>query len=274
MSGGTGGDDRTAVINAMQRLGFGTNEAKVMIGLTELGTATARELSRVTDVSRPQVYSAVEGLERHGLVNVQQANPKQFQPVTPDEAESLLMRSFADDVEQVTDHLQTVAAQRERPTEEREEIWTVRGQAAVSERVVQLARGADERVVLTIEREELLTEEITAVLKALVEEGVAVLAASTAPAVRERLNAEAGVVAVDPEEYTDAEVETENDHTGRMLLVDNDTVLHSVLGEEELPGVTRETAYWSSGTGFAATLVAMMEQFLEQHDDAVAERTE
>jgi hypothetical protein len=75
----------SGALNALHRLGFGTTEAKVLVGLHRLGTATARDVSRVTDVSRPQVYSAVEGLEQRGLINVQQANPKQFQPVSPDE---------------------------------------------------------------------------------------------------------------------------------------------------------------------------------------------
>lgn len=49
-----------------------------------------------------------------------------------------------------------------------------------------------------------------------------------------------------------------------MLLVDRDTVLHSVLGDEELPGLRQETAYWSTGSGFASTLIAILERFLDE----------
>lgn len=48
-----------------------------------------------------------------------------------------------------------------------------------------------------------------------------------------------------------------------MLLVDHETVLHSMLGEDELPGSRRETAVWSSGTGFASTFIAMMDHLLD-----------
>ena len=249
------GDDVEA-FDAMGRLGFGTNEAEVLVTLHELGTATAREVSQVADVSRPQVYSAVESLESRGLVNVQHANPREFQPVTADETEALLSRRFERDIEQVTDRLRAAESRREEPTEEREEIWTVRGQEAVTERVTQLVADADERVVLGVEAPDLLTPGIREALVSRAAAGVDVTVGSTFPAVRERVEDAEGVSVLAPDAHDDA------NHTGRMLLVDDDTVLHSVLGEEDLPGATHETAYWSAGSGFATTLVTMMERTL------------
>lgn len=246
------------VAEAMQRLGFGTNEAKVLVGLHELGTATAREVSQATDVSRPQVYNAADALESRGLVNVQHANPRQFQPVTPDETASLLTRRFERDLELVTDRLHEAASRRDEPTEEREDIWTVRGQEAVTERVTQLLRDAEERIVLGIEDEALLTESIREVLVARAADGIDVTVVSQLAAVREQF------VDADDIDVLHPSPNDEQDHTGRVLLVDDDTVLHSVLGEEALPGVTRETAYWSAGSGFASTLVAMIERALQE----------
>lgn len=251
-------DDDGEAFEAMQRLGFGTNEAKVLVGLHELGTATARELSQATDVSRPQVYSAVDALEGSGLVNVQHANPRQFQPVTPDETEALLSRRFERDVEQVADRLRTAASRREGPTEEREDIWTVRGQEAVSERVTQLARDAEERIVFGVEDPTLLTDSFQELLTARAADGIDVTVVSKLAAVRERFADAEAVDVLEPSPHD------EGNHTGRVLLVDDDTVLHSVLGEEALPGATRETAYWSAGSGFASTLVAMMERALQE----------
>lgn len=250
------GDDEA--FDAMGRLGFGTNEAEVLVALHELGTATAREVSQAADVSRPQVYSAVESLENRGLVNVQHANPREFQPVTVEETESLLTRRFERDIERVADRLREAASRREGPTEEREEIWTVRGREAVTERVTQLVRDADERVVFGVEAADLLTDGVQDALAERAAAGVEVTVVSTDAAVREQFADAGDVTVLAPEIHDD-----EANHTGRMLLVDDDTVLHSVLGEEELPGVTRETAYWSAGSGFAATLVTMMERTLQ-----------
>ncbi|MFW5911702.1 MAG: TrmB family transcriptional regulator [Halanaeroarchaeum sp.] len=250
-------DDHGEAFEAMQRLGLGTNEAKVLVGLHELGTATAREVNQVADVSRPQVYSAVESLEGHGLVNVQHANPREFQPVTVEETESLLTRRFERDVDLVADRLQQAASRREEPTEEREDIWTVRGQEAVTERISQLVADAGERIVIGVEDPTLLTDELREALLSRAGD-VEVVVVSTVATVRDAFADAEAVSVLAPEVHDD-----EANHTGRMLLVDDDTVLHSVLGEEELPGVTRETAYWSAGSGFASTLVAMMERTLQ-----------
>lgn len=250
--------DNGELSEAMQRLGFGTNEAKVLVGLHELGTATAREVSQATDVSRPQVYNAADSLENRGLVNVQHANPRKFQPVTPDETESLLTRRFERDLEQLTDRLEEAASRRAGPTEEREDIWTVRGQEAVTERITNLLRDADERIVFGVEDEDLFVESFREVLLARAADGLDVTMVSQLASIRERFADDDDIAVMQPPPQED-----EGNHTGRVLLIDGDTVLHSVLGEEALPGVTRETAYWSAGSGFASTLVAMMERALQ-----------
>lgn len=261
MSGDRSAGDESTVLEALQRLNFGATEARVLVGLHTLGSATAREVSRVTDVSRPQVYNAVEALERRGLVDSQQATPKQFLPVSPEETEALLTRSFTDDIDLVTDYLEDVARQREDPTEEREDIWTVRGQEAISERIVQLLEDATDRVVFGVRDERLLTPGIVQALRERADAGVDVLVVTTATeAVGERFSPDDGVSVVEPSQPM---LDRDRDHTGRMLLVDRQTVLHSVLGDEDLPGLTRETAFWSSGSGFASTLTAMLEHLLE-----------
>lgn len=268
MSSDRSATDDTEVLDALQRLGLATTEARVLIGLHQLGTATARDVSRVTDVSRPQVYSAVEGLEQRGLINSQQANPKQFHPVTPDETEALLTRMFEQDIELVADYLADVAEQRDDPTEEREDIWTVRGREAISERVIQLIEAATSRVVFGVQSEELLTSEITETLRERAASDVDILLISSAPAVRDQFSEDEDITMIEPGEHM-----SDRDHTGRMLLIDHETVLHSVLGAEELPGLKRETAYWSSGSGFASTLIAMMERFLDEQSPG-ADRTD
>lgn len=252
----------SGVLNALHRLGFGTTEAKVLLGLHRLGTATAREVSRVTDVARPQVYSAVDGLEQRGLINVQQANPKQFQPVSADETAALLRRTFEEDIERVADHLEAVAAQRDGPDEEREEMWTLRGQEAITERIVQLIEEATSRVVFGVQDDALLTAEIVDALRDRADTDVDVVLLTASPDVRQRF-AEEETIAM--REYHDHMGDHGRDHTGRMLLVDHETILHSMLGDEELPGIQRETAFWSSGTGFASTFIVMMDHFLDGH---------
>lgn len=231
----------------------------MLIGLHRLGTGTARDVSRVTDVSRPQVYSAVEGLEQRGLINVQQANPKQFHPVSPDETAAHLRRTFEQDIELVADHLESVTAQRDGPDEEREDMWTLRGQEAVSERIVQLIDGATSRVVFGVQDETLLTSQIVQVLRNCAGTDIDVLVLTGSAAVQNQFADDDTITLLEHHEHMN-----DHHHTGRMLLVDHDTVLHSMLGDEELPDYRRETAYWSSGSGFASWFIAMMDHFLTE----------
>lgn len=243
------------------------SHSKVLMGLHKLGTATARDVSRVTDVARPQVYSAVEGLEQRGLINVQQTNPKEFHPISSDETATLLRQTFNEDIELVANHLEAVAANRDDPDENGENIWTLRGQEAISERIVQLIEGATSRVVFGTQDEALLTSEIVQALRDRATD-VDVFVLTASPAVRSQFAADKSITVAEHHEHLgDTNHMGKRDHMGRLLLVDHETVLHSMLGDEELPGLRQETAFWSSGSGFASMFIAMMDHFLDEQPE-------
>lgn len=258
----------SAVRRALHRLGLGTTEAEVLVGLHRLGAGTARDVSRITDVARPQVYSAVEGLEQRGLINVQQATPKEFQPLSPEETAALLRRSFEHDVERVADHLESVASQRDEPDESQENIWTLRGRDAITERIVQLIEEATSRVVFGVQDEMLLTAAVEEALRNRAGTDVDVCVLTASPAVRNQFAADESITVMEHHEHLgDSDHVGMRDHVGRLLLVDRDTILHSMLGAEELPGIRSETAFWSSGSGFATMFVDMMDHFLDDRPE-------
>ncbi len=47
-------------------------------------------------------------------------------------------------------------------------------------------------------------------------------------------------------------------HVGRVLAVDDDTMLLSVLPGADVTGVDTEAAFWSDGTGFASVLAPLI----------------
>ena len=63
--------------------------------------------------------------------------------------------------------------------------------------------------------------------------------------------------------------ELASDTAGRLLAVDGETVLLSVLAGEDLPGVRTKTAIWSSDTGIASVLPQLLRSHL---GDAVEEK--
>jgi sugar-specific transcriptional regulator TrmB len=239
--------EESDAIEALEELGLSNYEAKVFVALQKLGTGTARDIHQSTDVPRSQVYGAAESLQEEGLVEVQQSKPIQYRPVSLDEARSHLRNRFERTEEQAFDYLET-AREQASEDEQREDVWTVHGHEGVTGRIEQLVAEAEKRAVFGGPAD-LTTSGIEDALRERAEAGVSVIVVSEDEAVHERF---ADVPVFDPSDKPDEAP------MGRVLSVDDDTVLISVIDD-----IGRETAIWSSQTGFAAVLG----QFIDAHLD-------
>lgn len=152
-----------------------------------------------------------------------------------------------------------MAAQRDDPEEEQESIWTLRGREAISERIVQLIQEGTSRVVFGVMDDTLLTSGIMHALRDCDNRGVDVFVLGSSPSVRNHFVENENITVLEPHDHL-----VNHDHMGRMLLVDYDTVLHSMNENEGLPDLREETAFWSSGSGFASTFIAMVNHFLDE----------
>ncbi len=239
--------EENEAVDAFERLGLTSYEAKVFIALHRLGSGTARDVARVADVPRSQVYSVAESLEDRGLVETQQSRPIRYRPVGPEEAEQTLRTRFERERERAFEHVENV--RRESAGEEtREDIWTVRGRDRVDDRVVDLLSGADGRIVFGTRLPELLTERIERVLGDRAADGVAVLAVSRDDRVRARLDSLEGVRVTRPP------ASRESDRRSGRIVIADCAILLSVVDDDG-----SETAIWSSGSPFASVLIQLIE---------------
>ncbi|WP_238392231.1 TrmB family transcriptional regulator [Halorussus amylolyticus] len=244
--------DEDDAIGALEDLGLSNYEAKVFAALQRLGTGTARDVHRVTDVPRSQVYGAAESLQDRGLVEVQQSTPIQYRPVSLDAARTHLRGEFERTQSQAFDYLETARKQRADADERREDIWTVHGQASIDGRVEQLLGDAERRIVFAVG------------------EAAGGLDADIADRLRERADAGVEVVVIGPfhEAFADSEVAVHelpvehphaDDPVGRVVVVDGETILLSVRDERGASELAEETAIWSSKTGIAAVLIQLID---------------
>lgn len=249
--------DHDEAVAALKRLGLSSYEAQVFIALQRLDTGTVREIDQTTEVPRSQIYGAAEDLAERGLLDIQQSSPIQYRAVELDEARTRLRERLDREAERAFDYLE--AAQQECPdeSESQEDIWTVQGTETIDDRVVQLVEEADERVVFGARENGVLDDAIADALTAASERGVAVTLVGASTAVGERFG-EGIAVRAAPDAPDD-------DRSGRVLVVDADTVLISVLGGEELPNVDHEAAIWSARTGFATVLVGLLDVWFDQY---------
>lgn len=246
--------DQPTAIESLRRLGLSKYEAEVFIALQKLGTGTASDVDRITDVPRSQVYGAAESLEERGLVEVQQSNPIQYRAVTLEEARQRLRARVEREQEKAFGYLETVQGEFSETDEEKEDIWTIHGRETVSDRIGGLIADATDRIVLGTDAD-MLDGVVVDALADRAAAGIEVVVVSTDEAVADRLDGADGVrvVSIPPEMLP----EEPKRHQGRILMVDDDTVLLSVLGDER-NGIPEETAIWSAQTGFADVFVQMI----------------
>lgn len=250
-------------LEALENLGLSNYEAKVFTALQRLGTGTARDVHRVTDVPRSQVYGAAESLQERGLVEVQQSKPIQYRPVSLDAARSHLRGEFERTQEQAFDYLETARQQRDDADERREDIWTVHGRASIDGRVEQLLEEAERRVVFALgEDADVLTDSLADHLCERAASGVEVVVVNADEAARDRFADSAVLVRALPVDHPHAD-----DPVGRVVVVDGETILLSVRDERDAPELAEESAIWSSRTGIAAVLIQLVDGGL---GDAVA----
>jgi HTH-type transcriptional regulator, sugar sensing transcriptional regulator len=250
-------DDESEAIDAFERLGLTSYEAKVFIALQRLGSGTARDVASVADVPRSQVYSVAESLEERGLLEVQQSSPIRYRPVSIDEAEETLRDRFEQERERAFEFVDSV--KQESTTEEtQEDIWTVRSRDRVDDRVVDLLSEADEGIVFGTRLPELVTPEIERTLEERAAAGVTVVVISRNDAVRERLGSLEGVATEIPPAHRE-----DDQRSGRIAIADDDSILLSVVGDDG-----SETAIWSSGSLFASVLIQLIEASAAPTTDA------
>ena len=240
--------DETDAVEAFERLGLTSYEAKVFIALHRLGAGTARDVADITDVPRSQVYSVAESLEGRGLLEVQQSSPIRYRPVSLEEAENTLRERFERERERAFEYVDAVREESD-GEETQEDIWTVRGRDRVDDRVVDLLSRADERIVFGTRLPELVTEPIERTLEERAAAGVAALGVSQTDAVRERFASLEGVAVESPPPHRRGD-----QRSGRIVVVDDDGILLSVIDDDG-----GETAIWSSGSLFASVLIQLIE---------------
>jgi sugar-specific transcriptional regulator TrmB len=245
-------------VESLERLGLTSYESGVFLALQKLGSGTAREIARVSDVPRSQVYTTAESLEERGLIEEQQATPIEFRAVAPDEARAQLADRRRDDERRAFEYLTAVEhSLRDQPNTSAD-IWTLRGRDSVTRRVTHLLDEADDRVVFGAASVELFPEAVRDALAGLATDGIRVVVVSRDPDVLAKAESLPNVDCwpLDGSYVDDVE-------GGRLLAVDGETILLSVLGAG-IEQFDEEHALWSSGTQFATVLLQLLDGWFDR----------
>lgn len=93
--------ERTDLINSLVSFGLTPVQAQTYLTLLKLGSATAKSISRSSDINRVDIYRALRNLKKYGIVEEKLGNPAEFVAVGPDQALDTLISARA----RTVDHL-------------------------------------------------------------------------------------------------------------------------------------------------------------------------
>ena len=247
-------------IEILQQLGLKEYEARCFVGLSQLSTGTAKQLSEIADVPRTRVYDAVRVLEAKGLVEIQHSSPQQFRSVPLPEATATLRDQYETRVDRLHDALDAVEITAADDSSSIQEVWSMTGSTAIETRTEKLLADADNEIVLVVGDESLLTDSVVGQLRAIDSE-VDLLIGAANDSISDRVQEAVpeATTFVSGLEWLRTEAD-ESDETaiGRLVLVDRSTILVSSL----VPSTGEEHAIF--GEGFGNGLIVIARRLLSQ----------
>jgi sugar-specific transcriptional regulator TrmB len=244
-------------IEILRELGLKEYEARSFVALTRVSDASAKEVSEIAGIPRTRVYDAVEALQSYGLVDIQHSTPQRFRAIPIAEAVSLLQRQFDERFDSLREALENIEPVGEESLEGGANVWTTSGQEAITSRATGFVDGAEDEIVLVLNgggETDLTSERLLDRLRAATEREVTVYVGALSEATYEAVRARVPDVELFESElkWLQPQAEGEDEHIGRLLLVDREKVLLSSFGSQS---PTRETAIWSDSVGNGLTII-------------------
>ena len=242
--------DADEAVSALHELGLTEYEARCFVALTRLSSGTAKEISQVADVPRSRVYDTIERLERRGLVNVQQTEPREYNAVEVDTA----CRRIREDYDSRINAAENALEQLERPQARADEgMWAITHQEHVTERIVTFLDDAEEIIHYLVPATEVTSQQIIDALDSAANRGVSVYMEVPTEADLDEFQIDDPNVAIVVSPDLQSTQKVYSEYPGQLLMIDRQATVATALKDSDLPGVTNEMAVWTYGHdhGFA-----------------------
>lgn len=253
-------------VTSLEALGLTEYEARCFVALTRISKGTAKEISQVADVPRSRVYDTIERLERKGLVNVQQSEPREYTAVPVETA----CRRLREDYDSRIDAAENALEQVEEPASKDDEgMWAINQYEHVTDRVVIFLEEADDAVHYLVPAMEVVDQRIHEALQSAVDRGISVVIEVPTEEVRDEFETivpDATLVVSDDLQETN---EVDSEWPGQLLMVDQQAIVAAGVTESDLPDVIQEKAVWTHGRdhGFAIWIRELLDDRLENRGD-------
>ncbi|MFQ6076433.1 MAG: TrmB family transcriptional regulator [Candidatus Bathyarchaeia archaeon] len=251
-------------VQYLQKIGLTEYEAKVCSALAMIGHGTASEVSKVSGVPRPSVYDVLRGLEKLGIVEVQQGRPMKYRAVPPKILIEKMRRGYEEGEKKALESLERLS---ESAPERREEtIWMIRGRENLRDKIIDMLDRAKKKAVIALPPEDL--PDFTSTLEGLKERGVEASLIfhllSVEKATQELLQEIARSpekLKVKPEIYEAIKETKKAIPVGGLYIVMIDD-MEILLGLRKMGETPEEVAIWARSEGFVTIFAWILERFM------------
>lgn len=158
----------SVLFNDLKRLGFTEYESRVYIQLLRQSPATAYEISKSGGVPRPNAYNALEALTQRGAVLPVSENPTKYVAADPHNLFETIARQTNTLCTDLAGRLASLS-----PASDDQYVWSVKGEAAVRDRIDTML--AQSSATVWVKAGDEVLRHHKAALKAAAERGVDIL---------------------------------------------------------------------------------------------------
>lgn len=135
---------RTDVIERLMRFNLNRQEAQLYVCLWEHGKLTGYEASKLTGISRSNVYGALSVLTDKGAAIVTESNTTLYSAVEPEEFLSNKLRHLEEDKQYLIEHLP-------RTTKDSQGYMTLQGSHNIKDKIYNMILNCEMRLYLAAE---------------------------------------------------------------------------------------------------------------------------
>jgi len=128
-------------VDALEKLGFSTYEARVYIGLLKSNPVNGYQLSKLSGVPRSRIYETLDRLTARGYAVALQSDPMEFKPLAPNELLAQLQEQFDGALSILDKELSQIET-----NQENESTWNLRGRDSILQRARTMIARSQESV--------------------------------------------------------------------------------------------------------------------------------
>ena len=252
-------------VESLRDLGLTEYEAKVYTALVKIRSGTASDIHIVSGIPRSAVYGALNRLEERGVIEIQSAKPMRYRAVSPEIALEKLKDNFIAESEDALASLKEIY-QTQRMEAREEAIWTISGVKNVSDKIIEMIRGAQTDIIFAasypsfheIAKTYPIFENVKGEIINKIGEGVTVRVTGSRSEGLEEITRDI------PGAQIRAFPADKSTASGGILIVDGKEVLIAIMSENADTGMYDLMAIYTGGVG----AVSIFKHFVETEWDA------